>query len=63
MTLFWWKHLKEAKEGRADAERQLREAQANRAYVQDLAKRDRESVRRNHFGEAIEIAMGIRRPS
>ena len=63
MTLFWWKHLRDAEKGRADAERQLRETRANRAYVQDLARRDRESVRRNHFGEAIEIAMGIRRQS
>jgi hypothetical protein len=61
VSIFWWRHLSEAKQSRDEAAEELKESRKTRVYVEDLAGRDQLSVRRNHFGEAIEIAMGIRR--
>lgn len=62
-----WKHRDEdrdpdeAKRARVDAERKLREVRDQWPEVHRVSESLRESVRQNHFGEAIEaIFKGAR---
>ncbi|WP_428847275.1 DUF7620 family protein [Rhodococcus ruber] len=58
----WAGRVKQARIERAEAARELEETRRHgREVVDPLVDRAEAVIRRNHFGEAIENAMGKRR--
>lgn len=57
----WGRKVKQQRALLEDVEAALRDEQAREQRVEAVASRHEMSRRRNHFGEAIEIAMGKRR--
>lgn len=58
----WAGRVKEARIERAQAAQELEETRRRgREVVDPLVERAETAIRRNHFGEAIEAAMGRRR--